>query len=128
MDIFAIIGVLVTGAAAAIVLKRCGSEIWSLVSAAASLMTAVFLLSRMSPASSFISELAAYCDTAAVGVLIKCLGVSYIAYFAAEVCRSAGEETAAKTALIAGRCEMLILVLPLIRDIFTSAVEMAGGA
>jgi stage III sporulation protein AD len=126
MDIIAIVGVLVTGAAAAMLLKRCDCGAWSLVSAAASVAAAVFLIRRVSPVSSFISEL--YCDSGAAGTLIKCLAVSYIAYFASEVCRSAGEDTAAKTALIAGRCEMLLMVLPHIKEIFTSAAEMAGAA
>ena len=128
MEIIALIGILVSGAAAAFILKKYDCGVWSLVSAFSSAVAAVYLIGRLSPASEFINELSAYCDGTAVGVLIRCLAVSYIAYFASEVCRSAGEDTVSKTVILAGRCEIIIMVLPLIKDIFSMASEMAGSA
>lgn len=57
-------------------------------------------------------------------VMIKALGIAYITAGAAEICNAAGEAGLARTVGLAGRCELLLLCLPMISKLLGIAGEM----
>lgn len=57
---------------------------------------------------------------------LKALGISYIASFAADACRDAGQSALAAKAEFAGKCAIFILTVPLILNILEKALEFAS--
>jgi len=57
-------------------------------------------------------------------VLIKALGVAILTHISSEICRDCGENTVASAVELAGKCEILLLSLPLISSILRTASEI----
>ena len=60
-------------------------------------------------------------------ILFKALGVCWLAQFAADSCRDAGESALASKVELAGKTAVLLLSLPLFFDVAAAALELAGG-
>ena len=90
---------------------------------------AIACLSSISPIIDYIKEL---CESFSggeglsdsVSVLLKALGVSLLTHICATVCRDAGEGSLAYYVEVGGKVEILILSLPLIKQIMDLAIEL----
>ncbi len=51
-------------------------------------------------------------ETSYIGVLIKIIGIAYVAQFAADICKDAGESSMASKVELGGRIMILAAVLP----------------
>ncbi len=61
------------------------------------------------------------------GILVKSLGVAFLCEVAASVCRDSGEAGLAGWVEMAGRVEILLLSLPLIRMVLDTVADLLGG-
>lgn len=59
-------------------------------------------------------------------VVLKALGISYIAAFAADLCRDFGLSALAQTAELTGKIAIFILSLPLMSAVLEAALKFAG--
>lgn len=112
---------------AVLVLRSQKSEFAGLVSLAAS----VILLSAASvtffPVIEFVSETVEETGFSEyLATLMKALGITLAVQLCAEVCRDAGESSLASKLELVGKAEILILCLPLIRELITLAGEIVG--
>jgi len=57
--------------------------------------------------------------------LFKCLGVSLLVQTCADLCRDSGESAIASRLETAGKAEILLLALPVIKDLFAFAEELS---
>ena len=57
---------------------------------------------------------------------LKALGISYIATFAADLCRDFGLSSLAQTAEIAGKITIFVLSLPLMTAVLDAALKFVG--
>lgn len=57
---------------------------------------------------------------------LKALGISYIATFAADMCRDFGLSALAQTAEIAGKVTIFVLSLPLMTAVLDAALKFVG--
>ncbi|MBQ8739934.1 MAG: stage III sporulation protein AD [Clostridia bacterium] len=57
---------------------------------------------------------------------LKALGISYIATFAADLCRDFGLSALAQTAEIAGKITIFVLSLPLMTAVLDAALKFVG--
>ncbi len=57
---------------------------------------------------------------------LKALGISYIATFAADICRDFGLSALAQTSEIAGKITIFILSLPLVTAVLEAALKFVG--
>ncbi len=62
-------------------------------------------------------------DTLYVGVLLKIIGIAYIAEFGAELCRDAGETAVASKIELAGKVIIMVLAVPIV----TSVLDLIIG-
>lgn len=62
-----------------------------------------------------------------VDVLLKALGVALAAHMGAEICRDCGENSIAAGVELAAKCEILLLGLPLMTSVLSTASELLGG-
>ena len=60
-----------------------------------------------------------------LGLLIKAAGIGYIGCFSSEVCRDAGENALAARVEFAVRAAILLMSLPLIKNIFAYLEEFS---
>ncbi len=59
-----------------------------------------------------------------VKVLVKAAGIAYIVDFAAGLCRDAGECSVAAYVEMAGRCEIVLLTLPIAKELLEISFGM----
>lgn len=57
---------------------------------------------------------------------LKSTGICYLTSFASDLCRDYGHTSLASNVELAGRFSVLIIVLPLLTNIFNTALELAG--
>ena len=98
MNIAAIVGIGITAAAAAALLRGIGSGTAMFVSLAASVVILYAVLTQISPLLGLINELAeeAGTDASYIAVLMKALAVCIITRLASECCRDSGEGAVAR--------------------------------
>lgn len=118
------IGICLTCAVLAFLLRELGFR-------GAKLVSSVAIVGAISFAFLGIGRLASGLDTSYFGedvadaalLLLKIIGASYIFGVSADVCRELGEAGVASAMLVAGRVEILLLILPTLREIIGLGIE-----
>ena len=106
----------VAGALLAIHFKGGKTEYGIYICAGISLIIFLGILSRLTVVLDIMEEIAGYIDLAPAytGMLIKMLGITYVAEFSSAICRDAGYQTVAQQIEIFGKAVVLVLGLPVI--------------
>ena len=119
MNIAVIVGIGITAAAAAAVLRKISGEFGMMVSLAASLIVLYIVISSLSPLVELLDELseAAETDGRYIAVLLKALAVCIMTRLAAEFCRDSGEGALASKIELGGKAAVLLCAVPLFRNI-----------
>ncbi len=108
------------------VLKGQKSEFSGLVSLAASVLLLGASLVSFLPVIEFVLEAVEGTGFSEyLSVLTKALGITLAIQLSADVCRDAGEGALAEKLELVGKAEILVLCLPLVRDLITLAGELA---
>ena len=86
------------------------------ICAGISLIIFLGILSRLTVVLDIMEEIAGYIDLAPAytGMLIKMLGITYVAEFSSAICRDAGYQTIAQQIEIFGKAVVLVMGLPVI--------------
>ena len=129
MNIIAIAGVAIFAAILAAMLKRYHQEYSIILSIAAGVIILFEMFANISPAIKQISTLlsSAGLSSEYAAILFKALGICFLAQFAADSCRDAGESALASKVELAGKIAIVILSLPLFERIANTAVGLIGG-
>ena len=106
----------VAGALLAIQFKGGKTEYGIYICAVISLIIFLGILCRLTVVLDIMEEIAGYIDLAPAytGMLIKMLGITYVAEFSSAICRDAGYQTVAQQIEIFGKAVVLVLGLPVI--------------
>lgn len=125
-DIFKILAILLVSAVISIILKQKNGEYALLVSVAAGIITAVFILKHL---NSSILTLKGYIEdygieTEYFKVALKALGIGYVTSFIADACRDSGQTSLASKAELAGKAAIFVLSLPLLISVLNIAVGL----
>ena len=119
---FKICGVALICAVMIAVLRSAKPESAFLLRMASTVLICGGVIGAMLPLINFLSSLF---EESAVSVyaetMIKALGVALITHICASVCRDCGENTVAGYAELGGKIEILILALPMLREILETA-------
>lgn len=108
-----------------VVIKQIKSEISFALKAAGGVLIFGITLISLEPFFSFFYELSGVGGTEEyIGIVLKSLGIAMIAHVCAGICRDAGEGGLAGGVELAGKIEILLLCIPLIRRILGYASEM----
>ena len=111
--------------AVGVVVKQIKNEISFALRAAGGVLIFGIVLISLEPFFSFFDELGGFGGSEEyIGIMLRSLGVAMIAHVCAGICRDAGEGSIAGGVELAGKIEILILCVPLIRRILTYASEM----
>ncbi|MBP3376385.1 MAG: stage III sporulation protein AD [Clostridia bacterium] len=94
----------------------------------AGVLLAVACVSAMTPMIVYVNELASGLLpdnlSGAVETLLKVLGVSLLTHISATVCRDSGEGSIASYVELGGKIEIMLLSLPLIKEIVGTALGL----
>jgi len=110
---------------AILVLRSSKSEYSGFVGVAASLMLLASAVASFMPVLEFADEtvhnfgLGTY-----LPAVLKALGISLVVQFASELCRDFGESALASKLELIGKAEIMLLCVPLIKELLTLASEM----
>ena len=115
----------VTGISAAMVLKQWKNDFLPLLRIALALLFALAAVSQAAPLVEAVKalmeneSLASYTE-----ILLKSLGIAILTGTCATVCRESGEAGIAEGVELVGKSEILLLSLPLLREILTAATAL----
>lgn len=129
MNIVAIAGIAIVAAIFAAMLKRRNQEYSIILSIAAGVIILFEIFANISPAIKQINTLLAASGLSSeyTVILLKALGVCFLAQFAADSCRDAGESALASKVELAGKIAIVVLSLPLFEKIASTAVGLIGA-
>lgn len=119
MTVFKVVGVALVAVAASLVLRAYRPELGLQIAVAAGVLILVLTLDELAAMSGFLGEVLGrfQIDTGYMKVMLKVIGVAYLAQFAADLCRDAGEGAVAGKVELAGRVLILALCLPVLAAI-----------
>ncbi|HIU30746.1 MAG TPA: stage III sporulation protein AD [Candidatus Caccousia avistercoris] len=129
MNVVALAGLAILAAILAVMLRRYHAEYGMILSLAAGAVILLALLSSLSPALEEARSLlqAAALPGESLVILFKALGVCWLAQFAADSCRDAGEGALASKIELAGKTAVLLITLPLFGQVAEVAAQLAGA-
>ena len=82
-------------------------------------------IAALLPAVDFMQELPLNESTAqSLTVMLKSLGLAFVTQTTAEFCRDAGESAVASKVELIGRAEILLLCLPMLRELMSITAEV----
>ncbi len=115
----------VTGVTAITLIRKWSADFLPLIRLCIAILIATILLTLSSPIVTYLKNL-----TEATGIapyaefLFKALGIAVLTQCCAELCRESGESGAATGVELAGKVEILLVSLPLINELLTTAKEL----
>lgn len=126
MEIYAIIGVAIVGSIIAVLIGRYQPEYGIFATLGTGVVLLLLLISGLAPV---LQELLALLDmnglqSGYTSVLLKSLGLCYISQLAADTCCDAGQAAIASKVETAGKVAVLIVSLPLFRELLNIAVKL----
>ena len=114
-------------AVAIVLLKSAGGNVLPLQWTGTVVLTGASLL-MLAPVIAWVGEL---CEGQGMGemasLMLKGLGVALLTQFCADLCRQSGEAPLANSVEMAGKAELLLLCMPMLRDLIDVAGEMLAG-
>lgn len=119
MDIFNIAGIAVIVAAIAVLLRQNRKEYAMLVSLGAGIIILVYVILKAVPAFTVLQNLlsGSGVNSEYIKILLKSLGICFIAQLASDACRDAGETAIASKVELAGKFAVLLVALPLFEQV-----------
>lgn len=116
-DVLAFCGVGLFAAFAIMIIRELRKEYTIVVMLAVCVLCFMHILPKIGDSVQFIRELSAYLDESHTDVILRVLGITYLTETSSEICKSAGESAVGGYIEVAGRVEIMLLCLPLLREL-----------
>lgn len=119
MDIFQIAGLGIVASLVLLLLRKERPELALGATLAAGLLLFSVILPKLSSVIQVFGGMASESGMEPLyfGIILKVLAISYVADFAAAICRDAGEELMATRVEMAGRVLILVSSLPIVQEV-----------
>lgn len=126
MDIMNIVAVGIISAVLAILVKKQSPELGILVSIAGGVLVFFMLLPDMIVVLNVLSNLSQNIttDMEHIPIIFKILGIAYIAEFATQICKDAGEGAIASKIELGGKVIIMVISAPIIVSFLNLIVTM----
>lgn len=126
MNIIGLVGIGITAAILAIVIKQYKPEIAMLISVLAGVIILTVAISVLAPVLKTISELTgmAGLDSTYANALLKALAIVYITQLASDSCKDVGETAIASKLELAGKIAVVLISLPMFQAIVEMVVKL----
>lgn len=128
MDIWQIVGLALIVTVIGAVLRQFRPEIALQLTILAGVTIFLLILGKIKIIIDLLQNLA---DQASISsyyllIVLKIVGIAYVAEFGAQICRDAGEGALASKVEIAAKVTVLILAIPIITAILESLIRLLG--
>lgn len=126
MEIIKIVGVGIAGSLLAVLLKSQKPELAFLITAATCISIFLMVKNALFGAVYTLAKLFdnTYIDFEIFNVVLKVLGVSYIASFASEMCKDAGQNSVAQRIEFAGKTVIFVMSVPLMVSLLNMVISL----
>ncbi len=126
MDIFKIAGIGIAAAVFAVFIKGWRPELAIQVSLIATIIILAAVLPYLKVVADMLRDIIAQADIESkyIGIVLKIVGIAYIAQFASELCRDAGEGAIASKIEIAGKIIIMTMSMPIIYSLLEVVNEI----
>lgn len=116
MEIVQIVGLALVATVLVVVLRQLRPEAALLLSVAAGVVLFLLVVDKVAAVVGAMRELAGRAGVNAIylGLILKIVGIAYVAEFGAQVCRDAGEGALAAKVELAGKILVLVLAVPVL--------------
>lgn len=125
MDSVKICLIAVTCVSLLVIVRQWKSDFLPLLRLGVALLFAFLIISAAAPVVAYLRELTSLSGLSGYAeLLLKALGIAVLTQCCAGLCRECGENVAAGGVELAGKVEILLLCLPLIGEILSTAKEL----
>lgn len=126
MDIVQITGLAVISIALISVIKPQKPELALMVSIITGIIVLMFVASRITIIISYISNFAdkANVNSVHLSLLLKIVGISYLAEFASQICKDAGETAIASKVELAAKVIIIAMSIPIVGSLLDLIVRI----
>ncbi len=128
MEITQIVGFGLVAAVLVVILRQYKPEIALLVSLAAGITLFMVVLGKIGAIVEVLKDLSnrANVNLVYLGVILKIVGIAYIADFGAQLCRDAGEGALAAKIEFAAKILILVLAIPIVMAVLDILMKILG--
>ena len=120
-DIFSLAGTALCALVAVVTVKETRRDFTPYLLMGAAVLLLGACLPGLGEGAAFARSLSSLAGEETVSVVLRALGISWLSSAAGEICRGAGEAQLAGWLETAGRAELLVLSLPLLRELMAAA-------
>lgn len=130
MRIFTIVELAVLGVTLAVTVRSFRPELSLLIGVSTGIVALLSVVGELTGVIDTLRTVAQQygVDDGYLGVLLKIIGVAYLAQFGVQICRDAGESAAAAKVELAGRILILSAALPAAVAMLSAAAELLRRA
>lgn len=126
MDILQIVCIGIIAVVLSTTIKSQRPEIALQVSIVTGLLIFVLIVVKLSAIINFVQTFSnkADIDPTYIKILLKIVGIAYIAEFGAEVCKDAGESSVASKIELAGKVTIMVLAVPIVTSLLDLIIKL----
>lgn len=99
------------------VLRELRKEYTSAVVLTVCILYFLYIIPKIGESVEFIREISVYLEDSHADVILRALGITYLTGTSCEICKSAGETAIGGYIELAGRIEIILLCIPLFREL-----------
>lgn len=121
-ELWTVCGVGICALVCVMVIKELRKDYVPLFMIGFSVIMLSYLIPKIGGAVDFLTECAELADGERIAVVIRALGVTYLTSTAVEICKASGEQSVGNMIELAGRIEILMLCIPLFRELLNLAM------
>ncbi len=116
MEIIQIVGVGIVAAILAVTVKQQNAEIGLLIGICGSILIFFMIMPKLGAVVQVFNTLSTKLNTDAtyIGIILKIVGIAYIAEFGAQICSDAGENAIASKIDLGGKVLVMLLSAPIL--------------
>ncbi|MBL0388143.1 stage III sporulation protein AD [Tumebacillus sp. ITR2] len=126
MDIIQIVGLGLTATMLIVVVKGKSPQIAFLLSLLVGVFIFIFLLDKIQLVINLLEKLSVQAGVEMIFLqtILKIIGIAYIAEFAAQIAKDAGEGSIASKIELAGKVLILVLALPIVQRVVETVLNL----
>lgn len=126
MDVLQIVAIGLIATVLIVVVKSQRPELAVLLSVAAGVILFLLVLGKISSIIDIVRDLAsrAGLNMVYLGVILKIMGIAYIAEFGAQICRDAGEGAVATKIEFAAKILIMVLAVPIVVAVLQALLKL----
>lgn len=109
---------------AVLIVKQWKTDFSPLLRIALAILFGGIAIGALSPVIEYLGGLLGTEQVLYAKILLKALGIAFLSHYAAELCRESGEGSLAGGVELVGKIEILLLCIPLMEQILSTAKEL----